>query len=304
MAWLYLPESVDWNWDLISSSPTSKPFVMSKGKYITLNSLKGKLKRENLSLDLSLVTLNPLEKSLICSLEKWVGCLEVSPVNPSLMPEIEKEQMMKGGFGNQSLKLLAHVDLTSYSLRTFQTSLMTLGHTTKYALPYPKSGSIWNGRLYERQMLAQTIKETGFLSSDIEKKPLNSLIQNFPTPTASDGIRSSKTYGAGNLTLLGAVMMPTPTANDATNWTMPPSQLKRKDNLTKAITKLENMERFPTPIATDQEKMSTGSLHRKLCLTPKEGMLRPIGGKMNPEFVEWLMGWPLGHTELEPVEMA
>jgi hypothetical protein len=28
----------------------------------------------------------------------------------------------------------------------------------------------------------------------------------------------------------------------------------------------------------------------------------PITGKVNPEFLEWLMGFPIGHTELPPSE--
>ncbi|AMM23206.1 hypothetical protein AX767_01550 [Variovorax sp. PAMC 28711] len=27
------------------------------------------------------------------------------------------------------------------------------------------------------------------------------------------------------------------------------------------------------------------------------------GGQLNPEWVEWLMGWPIGHTALEPLAM-
>jgi hypothetical protein len=27
------------------------------------------------------------------------------------------------------------------------------------------------------------------------------------------------------------------------------------------------------------------------------------GGQLNPEWVEWLMGWPIGWTELKPLEM-
>ena len=27
------------------------------------------------------------------------------------------------------------------------------------------------------------------------------------------------------------------------------------------------------------------------------------GGKLNPEWVEWLMGWPIGWTELKPLAM-
>jgi hypothetical protein len=27
-------------------------------------------------------------------------------------------------------------------------------------------------------------------------------------------------------------------------------------------------------------------------------------GRLNPEFCEWLMGWPVGWTELKPLEMG
>ncbi|KPG94781.1 hypothetical protein AK821_18410 [Pseudomonas sp. RIT-PI-r] len=27
------------------------------------------------------------------------------------------------------------------------------------------------------------------------------------------------------------------------------------------------------------------------------------GGQLNPEWVEWLMGWPIGWTELKPLAM-
>lgn len=27
-------------------------------------------------------------------------------------------------------------------------------------------------------------------------------------------------------------------------------------------------------------------------------------GQLNPEWVEWLMGWPIGWTDLKPLEMA
>ena len=62
------------------------------------------------------------------------------------------------------------------------------------------------------------------------------------------------------------VLWPTPTAQDGKNSTLPPSQLER-DSIIGALLK-------------------SGS---------------PSGGVVNPEWVEWLMGWPIGWTELEPV---
>jgi len=80
-----------------------------------------------------------------------------------------------------------------------------------------------------------------------------------PTPTASDGMRTNLTYGAGNLTLKGAIMFPTPNASEGDK-----------------ITGLEN-------------QMSLTKMGR-------QGTLGN-GGKLNPEWVEWLMGWPIGFTE-------
>ncbi len=41
-------------------------------------------------------------------------------------------------------------------------------------------------------------------------------------------------------------------------------------------------------------------------ITPEEmsAMASVTGGKLNPTWVEWLMGWPLGWTDLKPLEMV
>jgi hypothetical protein len=36
----------------------------------------------------------------------------------------------------------------------------------------------------------------------------------------------------------------------------------------------------------------------------KGGGVELSSGKLNPEWVEWLMGWPIGHTALEDAETA
>ena len=56
--------------------------------------------------------------------------------------------------------------------------------------------------------------------------------------------------------------------------------------------------RFPTPTRRDY-KSGTGA-------QPREGHSPPlssaIGGTLNPTWVEWLMGWPVGWTDLKPLE--
>lgn len=80
----------------------------------------------------------------------------------------------------------------------------------------------------------------------------------WPTPMASDGCKGS---GGDDLaTAVARAFLPTPTASqEAKNSTLPPSQMKR-DNLAGYL--LRNGER----------------------------------GQLNPEWVEWLMGFPVGWT--------
>jgi DNA (cytosine-5)-methyltransferase 1 len=66
---------------------------------------------------------------------------------------------------------------------------------------------------------------------------------------------------------------------------------------------------WPTPNASDATKWSNQSLADRqakgqqvrlvTAVAPEGGM----GGQLNPQFVEWLMGFPIGHTDLKPSEM-
>ena len=60
--------------------------------------------------------------------------------------------------------------------------------------------------------------------------------------------------------------------------------------------KTGNLKRFPTPRAfmhkdsqRDRGKMNLGEV---------------VGGQLNPDWTEWLMGWPIGWTDLKPLEMV
>lgn len=100
--------------------------------------------------------------------------------------------------------------------------------------------------------------------------------------------------------------LPTPTCNQAPNKganTNGPKSL-----LEVARGHWDHM--WPTPNATDANKWNNQSLaDRKAngqqirlntAVSPQGG----AGGQLNPTWVEWLMGWPLGWTDLKPLEMA
>ena len=69
---------------------------------------------------------------------------------------------------------------------------------------------------------------------------------------------------------------------------------------------------WPTPIASEHKYRLQGNSQQSNGLTATAIHSHPDqkeNGKksqlvLNPQFVEWLMGWPIGWTEFEPVEMV
>jgi hypothetical protein len=57
------------------------------------------------------------------------------------------------------------------------------------------------------------------------------------------------------------------------------------------------VQMFPTPMAHDANGKAPADMSRH---TPS--LAATIGGKLNPRWVAWLMGYPLGHTDLGPSE--
>ena len=97
---------------------------------------------------------------------------------------------------------------------------------------------------------------------------------------------------------LSPEMFPTPDANCGKRGTQPEWTPKRKSghsaqySLNQAV---RDRQVWPTPRAfmhkdstVDRGKFNWGE---------------KVGGKLNPTWVEWLMGWPLGWTDLKPLEM-
>jgi hypothetical protein len=56
---------------------------------------------------------------------------------------------------------------------------------------------------------------------------------------------------------------------------------------------------WPTPTAHNAKETNAPSEHRRNTPT----LAAQAGGSLNPTWVEWLMGWPLGWTDLKPLKM-
>ena len=189
---------------------------------------------------------------------------------------------------------LAKYDQSTSSWKTPQCSL--LGEELESLETLPKWGMTVNGLLWELQTLEPITKETEC-----------GLSENWPTPRSCSAMAATITPESAwnekrnpNLeTIVGQRLWPTPTAHMAKE-TNAPSEHKRN---TPTLTAQVN---WPTPRT---KGMCGGSgawdlLNKNTTIEEARQMGAGNGGKLNPTWVEWLMGWPLGWTDLKPLEMG
>ena len=283
MAFAFLPESVALNKDSLTFfQPSDQSFTL-KGKYLQFQSFKQICKEESFPLHPYFPTLNPSCPSLITSIKKWISSPAVSPVNPIHQPVNKSQPLMIDGSGITLLNPFAYAHLPTSSLRMFQTSLLNPTQHIQFSQPLPRRGSMLNGQLYERPPLAQTITETD--SSSLPIFHLNSKESNNKRPIQTR-------------------IIPTPTVIDME---MKPQNLRSitVDNLNKSKSRGISLSNFgylllPTPTTSDGERASNyygaGNLTLQGSLTdsPQNGSQ---GLRLNPLFVEWMMGFPPNFTD-------
>jgi hypothetical protein len=145
------------------------------------------------------------------------------------------------------------------------------------------------------------------------------------TPSVEDAGRQGKAenwrqYEEGGRTrqarLRNQVMWPTPSVGDVTGGHTSRSGNRKDEPLLNRAVKLAGgpltRQTYPTPIGGgrthDPGLNSSASSRRKMGgrapqthLLKSEKWYQQVMGQLNPEWVEWLMGWPVGWTALEPL---
>jgi hypothetical protein len=151
--------------------------------------------------------------------------------------------------------------------------------------------------------------------------PLSMAVKMFPTPTASDTeggaaknvkmenghfYRENKKGERWGVKLRDVMeMYPTPRASAAMTEDMETIAKRNKYN-----SKLEEkiaMDMYPTPTARDWKDTGINSNYKRMAeksILSGTVMMKQkkVGGKLNPEFVEFLMGYPLNWTKIDPTE--
>ena len=174
----------------------------------------------------------------------------------------------------------------SRSWKTHQCSL--LGDLEPFSETWPQWGLMRNGECWEQQTLAQTTSET---ASGL-----------WATPAASDGQRggtiTDKMTGQSLPQMVNTpAKWPTPTVQDS-------KQAGGKGCIAsgkRGLSLHQATQLWPTPVARDYRSPGRSRLERT---GSKAGEHLPqvVGGQLNPTWVEWLMGCPLGWTDLRPLE--
>jgi hypothetical protein len=191
--------------------------------------------------------------------------------------------------------------------KTHQCSL--LGDLDEFLETWPQWGLMRDGECWEQRTLEQTIKGTEFGLSP-------NGVDSFHTPntTGLDGGSNSR-----RALKKRQEAWPTPTASQARSEGMILQMRQLVECGTTTIEEAEamiggsltpkRMKTWPTPVCQDSRHavnrhLDPKSQHWKSNLGEVVMSLEApnIGGRLNPTWVEWLMGWPLGWTDLKPLE--
>jgi DNA (cytosine-5)-methyltransferase 1 len=146
--------------------------------------------------------------------------------------------------------------------------------------------------------LEQTIRGT---ESGLSEKLLTPQSTDYRSKPTS---KSWKAKGGVNFSLSNPEIQakwPTPDANCGQRGTQPNWTPKRKSGHSAqyTINQAVRDKMFPTPTAHNAKEGNYPSEQSRNTPT----LATHAGGKLNPMWVEWLMGWPLGYTDLKPLEM-
>jgi hypothetical protein len=259
------------------------------------------------------------------------------PASLLAQQENDKAQMTPDTYGLGLDKPLASYDPDTQSWRMYEDTF--LSDSMLYLGKWPASGMTQSGKLFPQPQLVRLI--AGIVSSswptptvddskNVNPKPnrrpgLVAAVNNAPTPSGNwptpltadaytDNLKSSqqKTGSMHSVSLAQAVQMwPTPTTQEVEH---PNAELtkngrrKSKDGKTShSLGLADAVQMWPTPRSNPA---MASLITPEIANNPKRfpnletvvGRREEVTGRLNPMWVEWLMGFPLGWTDLKDSE--
>ena len=302
MAWLYLPEVGDSNSDspLLSENITDQSPTL-KGKQRPLQSWQRTWNEGGWIRLLSGMTLQPSQAMSLA--HSWITSTlsqQDSHASRGQSQDNAKEPMTNDGSGLSSSDWFAKYDHEASSWRTSQVSFMEELNT--FSETWPRSGSMRNGQVFEHQTLAHPI---GGNESSSWPTVTTQEVPHENVELTETGRRKTKDgTNSHSLNLQDrAAMWQTPATFQGKSRRQA-NQTERNEPLL-----LGQAENWLTPSANEDAagtvdgKMQNMLSHQaqvKIGVTSQNDS----GQRLNPLFVEWLMGWPEGWLETTDSESS
>ena len=183
---------------------------------------------------------------------------------------------MKDGSGRKCTEFARYSGHDGYWSKTYQGSsqlLMGWGdredYSEEWSETWPRSGIVWNGIAY--RLPSQPARPTSVTESG-----------SWPTPNTMDYLDPRDTD----------------TIEDYNNSRDGRKNRKALSNLRQAVVSPHYEAMYPTPTTQDAANNAGPSQFNRNSL-PLNAV---AGGSLNPEWVEWLMGYPPGWTDCEDSE--
>lgn len=281
MAWLYVPGLADSNSESNSLDLTSEPSVSWRGKPMQRRSLLRVWAKGGWIRHLSGMTLPPSTANR--GVEKWISSLADTRANLSALRGSDKDATILATSGRISPE---SSEKSSPYRCSWKTSEDISSSASERSLP-------------TFEQWATTLRRVCLLRRKLARRTRGSDCSSWPTTKGTDW----KDGRRGN-DLRHGKQLP----EEAKQWQTP-----AKDQFEKRPTNSLLGRQAPRSEIGGQESSDADPNSRlPLWQTPRTGAHgvpgadathggQPKGKRLNPLFVEWLMGWPLGWTDFVPV---
>jgi len=213
--------------------------------------------------------------------ESWILLLRASRVNHSQSPASKPEPMTPETCGPTLGASFTKYDPDTSSWRTSQLCFLT-DTSAPFSETWPRAGTISGGTAYQQAPLVPITRGTG--------------CGLLPTPSAQEPGFNPKTRNPVDRN------GKTPT-HPAQRWYDPKTGRLMQKGLVQVV------QMWPTPDAgmgdrgwTTNTKKTRPSGHKKQKTINDAVATHQSGGSLSPLWVEWLMGYPLGWTDLKDLE--
>lgn len=306
MAWLFVPESEGWSLESAFRLDTPiAPSVMWRGKPMPPRSWQRAWEKHSWLRLLSGTTLPPSMADL--GVDAWISSLRATPASPSATPAIEAAPTTPGTSGPTSSASGGSVEQLSCFARTSPAILRS--DSTQSAATF----RAW-GRGLRRAYSARLKSGRRTAASDCSS---------WQTASVVDSVGRDYTYPSGDHskpfdTLVGQAKKHWPTATTLDTMDAARKGIVGNHNLSLPVAASRHGRQALRPTGAECQKNSgrlwgtaqasdhvcaarTAKDSRQACLGRDLSRLGSDPKRLNPRFVEWLMGWPLGWTDFAPV---